>query len=798
MLNGCVSTVLLQRMHGKRSSSIDILDNYRLMKPLLNSNNFTTQSKFGNAEDDSEMFNSKALFQLSWERFMGKSDQAFVNLMQFISLFQSNLFASFKTQQTALVSNQEHEIQCLRDAVSQLLSTGYWELAEKTVEYYLKVQDALNALDIDEKRLILQSNTPTLHLEASLFTFDEKLQSTRTMTTHSASPLKVLLSTSMKSFYSANSPLQSPHQRKRFVPPPSLQLPPTPSSQFQQQSSIGPFSPANSMTAPPHISAAHSPMPFQSPKRNETIKKELSRMSNKLKEKLKLDGTIRFPPTYYGIRFLSTNPNFYSLLSKRTLDPFVILKADSFNFMNAQALNFASRQSNTNDPSVHQHPHSQWYECWFVLKLDMAAYASCMQYYRDYIDTEHSRLQGKDQRRVLSSYLNHPLSYHAILQLLQRSFPEYSLVPNQYSIHDISWSYLHDHLSSLQSNPSSSSPLDNQPGSLSNHALNFVQLYPLFETSILDQSQDESQFISVCPVISLSSPKFMKTRGFEDGFPKEDENVAETTQEETDESGASHTSDDEDDDDTVIEMDQVTDLFQSEQEIRKQILHNLDNKFLDFSSMPHQFYVYQIRQNYPYLTDFKANSETANDIDLLKMMISTDDHTAEICYHRCKEHFASLPATTVPSSSSSSSSSSKLSSLGQVCSDPILLEVVSNITPLALSSWNYAWQTDEMTYQSIEAAKEIMFYHAVRLNRMDKCIKHLLTLKSTELVNQPDFSVVHSDNLFLYSFACLCDLLQQPGISPISLINVDAIVSCYQSLLSLIQLLSLLFLIDCR
>ncbi len=70
-----------------------------------------------------------------------------------------------------------------------------------------------------------------------------------------------------------------------------------------------------------------------------------------------------------------------------------------------------------------------------------------------------------------------------------------------------------------------------------------------------------------------------------------------------------------------------------------------------------------------------------------------------------------------------------------------------------------------------------MLHNAVYLDRMFRSMHHLNELKATELANQPDHSILHSDCLFYHCFDLLSSMLAQPAVACVGIHNVDFIVS---------------------
>lgn len=77
---------------------------------------------------------------------------------------------------------------------------------------------------------------------------------------------------------------------------------------------------------------------------------------------------------------------------------------------------------------------------------------------------------------------------------------------------------------------------------------------------------------------------------------------------------------------------------------------------------------------------------------------------------------------------------------------------------------------------TLSATTEVMLYNNVKLARIYRCMKHCNSLTITELANQPETALLHSDHLFQAAFCMLSNLLATPAISPVGLSNVDTVV----------------------
>lgn len=93
-----------------------------------------------------------------------------------------------------------------------------------------------------------------------------------------------------------------------------------------------------------------------------------------------------------------------------------------------------------------------------------------------------------------------------------------------------------------------------------------------------------------------------------------------------------------------------------------------------------------------------------------------------------------------------------------------------------------------------DACMETMLYTNVLLARVYRSVKHCNSLTLTELSNQPDATLLHSDHLFQTAFCILCNLFATPATFCVGLTNVDEIV---RRLLSLFFYFFVLYFSDC-
>jgi hypothetical protein len=73
------------------------------------------------------------------------------------------------------------------------------------------------------------------------------------------------------------------------------------------------------------------------------------------------------------------------------------------------------------------------------------------------------------------------------------------------------------------------------------------------------------------------------------------------------------------------------------------------------------------------------------------------------------------------------------------------------------------------------------------LHRCVRILKHLNDLTSSELSNQPEKALLHSNTLFFFIFDLLCRLLEIPNSDVIGIANINFIVSGFPFSLTILN-----------
>lgn len=722
---------------------------------------------------------------LDWQQLVGKSESAFLNVVYFLLYLSSRVMGANEDGSKGLVGESSHpdialspvvahekEVQAVREAVTQLLATGYWEIAAALVEFYLQIMDLKSAQDaslqlaqqaaaaaggghspLPPSALSVRSGSPS----RSVFTFDS-MPGTPAPSHHtSGQQSPFVMSSSSRGVLGnvtpfINSPIHSPNPFDRLrkstartpLPPPL----PTPHVNASSNSNAS----SRPIPAPPTI-------PHLSPTRNDTVKRELSRMLNKIREKMKFDGDVRLPAQYFAVRFLSNSPNFYDAeLVAAGLDPFVVLRADGLNFVNGQQTAFAASSSS----GLFGLQKAALYEQWYILRCDMASFSASLAHYQRYLEEEQFQQFASQSRSVMdAAYLNHPLSVPSLQALLQRSFPEYTLVPNHFNVTEMCWPLVPDPLFSTAS--SSTSVLNHM------HTVRFMQLHPLYDADLVRSCQDDNNFLLVH---ATSDDKAQ------------------------DEGKGEHQSGSESDEDEngIIRSHDVNDLVDgtspsdlSSQYQKRRVKKDIDKLYVDLTQNPRSFNLYMPQYNRQQASQQSKSKSKAKSAGIGNDEVEREVQKLELSFSdRSIDAFCSSAISTLSEKQTEETMDTKF--------DPKpFQQALQSIGVLSLSPFNVAWQTGEESVRSIRAGVDILHAQAVVIARCIRAMKHTLSLKATELLNQPDNSILHSDNLFYYSFCQLCNILQQPSVNVVGIHNVDYVVSFSPYLFDLRSFISSMF-----
>jgi hypothetical protein len=101
------------------------------------------------------------------------------------------------------------------------------------------------------------------------------------------------------------------------------------------------------------------------------------------------------------------------------------------------------------------------------------------------------------------------------------------------------------------------------------------------------------------------------------------------------------------------------------------------------------------------------------------------------------------------------------------------------LTTLAFTPVAMACQLQSQRITLLDSCTQVLFNHSVVLDRLLRALQHINDLKATELQNQPERSILHSDTLFFHCFDALSLMLAQPATCCVGLHNVDLIVSSH-------------------
>jgi hypothetical protein len=921
--------------------------------------------------DESEVLNvDETRFDedFSWENFLGKSEYAFVQVWQFLLLVGMNITRTTMSRQSSMaevsdvmqsfaesvgllpedtlwteisassvtkwsVQLQDKEVQTLRDSVTQLLATGYWELASKLVEFYTAVVDwqQLQQLSAQvyqplssQRQDAAYSPLPSSSSRTTgVFNFDQASFTSNVNTSGKSisSPAKSIFQANNNSSLKTNSlqnskgylsPLQSPltcaKMRKGLLIPP----PPTVASSLVPDSPVVPHTPIASSSGSLQLPSSASHL---SPKRNDMLKKELHRMQNKIQEKLKFDKELRAPSQYLAVHFFSSTPNFFTLDELRScFDPMIVLRADAMQSSFTNGGNPAAGAGNSNRNRTEKSERSCFYEQWFVLKVDMACYAACMDYYRYYLQDGQHKVSDYSKTGQ-ASFLQHPLQISSLTQRLKACFPEYIFVPPHYDVSQMAKPVtVHNGTQTHGSAPNSPAPKGQQvfsseptavtptdllqgmlhPQEIASvfprsacsennkvgketeegrQVLKFVQVHPLYVSEWIDASQDDAK------IFSDTATSFHHSHNNE---AKKDhyDTKKDGTEDDEDENDNKGSDEDEDEDeeeegnivaanDVIINSQDVNDIVDggsSNSRVTRVIRKHLDKTNIDFASFPTVFYSYIPQYAKPSLSappKQKPGTKKSSLVnDLLAAALDREDDKeivritllvssqSLVDFYPSAMHSSSEP-TAIPSSSQSTlpgrvESKNLLSPSNSIATTPAkermtsanllgskrdaekaailspqevlqqaravamaaeeqkqaeLLEkeflqqtkessasptdidlanfkrdFLSRVNTTALSSWNVAWQVEAVPMLAVHAGIEVLFQHAIQLTRCQRMLTHVLSLKATEWVNQPEQSLLHTDNAFAFVFCLLCELLQQPNHSVVSLLNAEHII----------------------
>jgi hypothetical protein len=120
-------------------------------------------------------------------------------------------------------------------------------------------------------------------------------------------------------------------------------------------------------------------------------------------------------------------------------------------------------------------------------------------------------------------------------------------------------------------------------------------------------------------------------------------------------------------------------------------------------------------------------------------------------------------------------------------------DFLARITPVALSPWNLAHVHTTQPLGAAQAAREVLFHQTVLFARGIRVLRHLLSLKTTEWTNQPEHSLLHTDNAFAYVTTILAEALQQPAARVVGMHNIEHIVRSFSFALGAVYIVDVSF-----
>eukprot|EP00981_Chlorochromonas_danica_P006520 scaffold1413_cov162-Ochromonas_danica.AAC.1 len=473
-----------------------------------------------------------------------------------------------------------------------------------------------------------------------------------------------------------------------------------------------------------------------SPQRTATITSELGRVLSKLEEKLKHEGSLRMPSVFYALRFVSFAP----------LD----ISASMLDSLNEDLPSSQIERCNLTNVYIHQQgvENVDWYEEWFLLRYDLSSFASAAQFYRDYLRSNQT--VPTSQQRESANSLHHPLSFHQTAQQLANHFPGFVLLPNHFTLETLMTSL-------VQSNQRNT---------------RFLQCFAAYPAKVCQEAHDLTLYSE--PLLQYKQRKVRRRLGRHDdsGNDLSEEGGNDHEEEEEDSS-------DDDSDGDIIQSSDLNELlemgdyqreprFDVENDAGKwRIKRNaLEKQYLSFDGFPKDFFVYSVMS-----TEENGVMVRRYSLATSQKHISVEDIT------KLKQKWQGKTVNTSTGlardeqvDGGKNGNSNGTGKFKQLTDGEDYHITAASLSPLI--SVAHVHTEDILT---LTASTEVMLYNNVKLARIYRCMKHCNSLTITELANQPETALLHSDHLFQTAFCMLSNLLATPSISPIGLANVDTI-----------------------